>query len=157
MAQKILVALDDSENAMRAVDFIIKTFKPDSKVTLLSVLQDTAALCEMNSPELTSYFIAQQGTFCALEQEKKKLVDQAVEKARNLLTKSGFEDKNVTVKVEMKKAGIAQDIVDEAKVGGYDVIVMGRRGLSGIKEFFIGSVSQKVLHTARDISIMIVN
>jgi len=157
MSQKILVALDDSENALRAVDFITKTFKADSKVTLMSVLQDTAALCDMSSPELTSYFIAQQGTFCALEQEKKKLVDSAVEKAKDLLVKSDFSENNISIKVDMKKAGVAGDILEEAKLGQYDVIVMGRRGLSGIKEFFLGSISQKVIHGAKDISIMLVS
>lgn len=157
MAQKILVALDDSENAMRAVEFVTDTFKSDSKVTLMSILQDTAALCDMSSPELTSYFIAQQGTFCALEQEKKKLIEKATEKAKNLLIKAGFTESNISVKIEMKKMGVAGDIIQEAKLGGYDVIVMGRRGLSGIKEFFLGSVSQKVIHSAKDVSIMIVS
>ncbi|MDD2389872.1 MAG: universal stress protein [Desulfobacterales bacterium] len=157
MTQKILVALDDSENAMRAVEFITKIFKPDSRVTLMCVLQDTAALCDMSSPELTSYFIAQQGTFCALEQEKKKLVESAVENARALLLKADFFENNISIKVDMKKTGVAADILEEFKLGNYDVLVMGRRGLSGIKEFFLGSISQKVIHGAKDISIMLVS
>jgi len=35
--------------------------------------------------------------------------------------------------------------------------VMGRRGLSGIKEFFMGSISQKVLALALDVPILLVN
>jgi nucleotide-binding universal stress UspA family protein len=43
--------------------------------------------------------------------------------------------------------GIPGDaILSEAKLGGYDLIVMGRRGLSPIREMFLGSVSQAVLH-----------
>jgi nucleotide-binding universal stress UspA family protein len=34
---------------------------------------------------------------------------------------------------------------------------MGRRGLSGIKEFFLGSVSQKVLQSAKAVSVVLVN
>ncbi|MBL7181411.1 MAG: universal stress protein [Pseudomonadota bacterium] len=71
MVHKILVALDDSENAMRAVEYIAKLFTPENQVTLFSVILDTAMLCDMNSPELTPYFIAQQGTFCSLEDKKK--------------------------------------------------------------------------------------
>jgi len=52
--------------------------------------------------------------------------------------------------------GIARDIVAEAD-SGYDTIVMGRRGLSGIKEFVMGSVSQKVLHSVKDVSIILVS
>ncbi len=36
------------------------------------------------------------------------------------------------------------------------VIGLGRRGLSGLKKFFLGSVSQKVLHAVKDISVLIV-
>lgn len=39
-------------------------------------------------------------------------------------------------------------ILTEAREGGYDLIVLGRRGLSPLKELFLGSVSQAVLHRA---------
>lgn len=43
--------------------------------------------------------------------------------------------------------GLADDsILIEANQGGYDLIVMGRRGLSTLKEMLLGSVSQGVLH-----------
>ncbi len=156
MEQNILVAFDDSRNAMRAVDHVSKYFNPTNKVTLFSVLQDTQTLCNMNSPELTAYFLAQQASFCALEEKKKTIVEEALESARKILLEAGFELKNIKVKAAIKKDGIARDIINEAS-DGYDIVVMGRRGLSGIKEFFLGSVSQKVLHSIKDISVLIVN
>ncbi|MGD9017247.1 MAG: universal stress protein, partial [Desulfobacterales bacterium] len=60
MSQKILIAMDDSENAMRAVTQVANTFSKDTLVTLFSVLPDTATLCDMNSPELTPLFRSQQ-------------------------------------------------------------------------------------------------
>lgn len=39
-------------------------------------------------------------------------------------------------------------ILNEARQGGYGLIVIGRRGLSPLKELFLGSVSQAVLHSA---------
>jgi len=156
MEQKILVAFDDSQNAMRAVEFIAGSFTKEHKITLLSIIPDTAAICDMNSPSLTPYFISHQVTFCALEDQKKELVNEALQKAKELLLKAGFEEKNITMKVETKKKGIARDIIDEAH-SGYDTIVLGRRGLSGIREFVLGSVSQKVLHSARDMSVIVVD
>ena len=38
MGQKILIAFDDSENALRAVQYVARTFSPDNHVTLFSVL-----------------------------------------------------------------------------------------------------------------------
>lgn len=156
MQQKILIAFDDSENAMRAVEFVAGTFTPESKVTLYHVLQDTAALCEMNSPELTAYFQSQQTAFCALEDQKKILVDEAMQKAKAAIVAAGFDASRIDLKLELKKKGVARDIVDEAQKG-YQIIVLGRRGLSGIREFILGSISQKVLHAAKDISVLMVN
>lgn len=156
MDSNILVAFDDSENAMRAIDFITKNFNPAVKVTLLSIIQDTASLCEMNSPELTPYFKTQQNNFCLLEDKKKELVQNALDRARTFLLDAGFSDNNITIKVHPKKHGVARDIIEEAN-SGYNILVMGRRGISGVKEFFLGSVSQKIFNLSKDISVVIVN
>jgi nucleotide-binding universal stress UspA family protein len=153
---KLLVALDDSDNAVRAVEYVSKSFSPDHEVTLFSVIPDTQMLCNINSPELTPYFSSQKNLFCVLEDKKKELVEAAANRAKDLLLKAGFKEEKITVKIQTKKKGIARDIVAEAE-SGYETIVMGRRGLSGIKEFVLGSVSQKVLHSIKDVSIVIVS
>jgi nucleotide-binding universal stress UspA family protein len=154
MAKKILVALDESQNAMRAVEYIARSFTADHEVTLFHVALDTAAICNMNSPELTPYFTAQQITFCSLEDKKKELVRKAMDEARTRLIGVGFQEKKITTKIETRKKGVARDILAEAQ-SGYDTIVMGRRGLSGVSEFLMGSVSQKVLNNARGISVVL--
>ena len=154
MGKKILVPLDESKNAMKAVDFVARSFTPDHEVVLFNVALDTAAICDMNSPELTPYFTSQQMAFCSLEDKKKELAKKAVDAARDRLIKAGFEESKISVKIEIRKKGIARDILAEAQ-SGYDTIVMGRRGLSGIAEFFIGSVSQKVLSNAGKISVVL--
>jgi len=156
MSTKILIAFDDSENAMRAVDYVARFLAKDSRVTLFSVIPDTAALCGMNSPELTPYFKSQQNAFCVLEDKKKEILTGALLKARALLVTNGFGEKQIRARSEPKKKGIARDIAAEAQLG-YDLIVVGRRGMSGIKEFLLGSTSQKILHLAQEVSILIVN
>ena len=153
---KVLVALDDSENAARAVEYVSKNFSTDHEVILFAVLPDTHLLCNINSPELTPYFLAQRDVFCALEDKKKELIEVAAGRAKDLLMKAGFKEDKITVKIHAKKNGIATDIVAEAE-SGYETIVMGRRGLSSVKEFVMGSVSQKVLHSVKDVSIVIVS
>ncbi|MFO7667093.1 MAG: universal stress protein [Desulfobacterales bacterium] len=156
MGLNILVAFDDSDNALRAAEFVAKSFTHDSTITLLSILQDSIALCDMNSPELTPYFLTQQSAFCALEEKKREIVSEAMEKAKGMFVSSGFIEKNISMKIEKKKSGIARDIINEAQ-SGFDLIVVGRRGLSGIMEFILGSVSQKVLQYAKDTSVLVVN
>ena len=156
MAQKILLAIDDSENAIRAVEFVANTFTADNRITLFNVVQDTATMCEMNSPELTPYFTSQQSSFCLLEEKKKELVNEALQKSKTILLDAGFEEKNITIKAELNKDGVARDIIKEAQ-SNYNIIVMGKRGVSGIKDFLLGSISQKVFNLAKDISVLFVN
>ena len=156
MANRILVAFDESGNAMRAVKFIAKSFTPEHEITLFTVAMDTAAICDLNSPELTPLFLAQQINFCSLEDKKRELVDKAMLEAKRILLKAGFQEKNIAFKTQKKDKGIPRDILAEAQ-SGYDAVVLGRRGLSGIAEFFLGSVSQKVLHGSKDLSVILVN
>lgn len=156
MTQKIMLAFDNSENAMRAVEYVARSFSTEDKVTLFHVFSDSAVLCDMHSPELAEYFIAQQSSFCALEDKKKDLVREAMERAKVSLMGAGFPEENIAFKLENKKRGIARDILKEAE-DGYSMVVIGRRGLSAIAEFFIGSVSQKVLNSAKNVAVLIVN
>jgi len=156
MAQKILIALDDSENALRAVEYVAANFQNHASITLFSVLSDTASLCDMNSPELTPLFKSQQSSFCQLEDKKRSLVNEACQKGKDILSEAGWDPAYVSIKVGPKRKGIARDIIQEASQG-YDLVVIGKHGVSGIRDFFLGSVSQKVLQLAKDISVLIVN
>jgi nucleotide-binding universal stress UspA family protein len=90
-----------------------------------------------------------------MHKQKKQQVDLALKKAKNLLLQSGFAEKNITIKIDRRSSDIVRDIINEAD-DGYDIIVMGRRGRSSLKEFILGSISQKVLHSVKDKSVMIV-
>ena len=52
-----------------------------------------------------------------------------------------------------KKVGIARDILKESQQGKYTTLVIGRRGLSGIKQFLFRSVSNKVVQLAKKVSV----
>ena len=84
------------------------------------------------------------------------MVNDAGQNALAFLVESGFKKELIHIKIEIKKNNIAKDIVEEARTG-YDLVVLGRRGLSGMKDYFLGSISQKVLHMAPDVSLLFVN
>jgi len=54
---------------------------------------------------------------------------------------------NMDKKVELGHP--AKTIIDFAKKGNYDLIVMGRRGLNPVRRFVLGSVSDKVARHAQ--------
>ncbi len=156
MGMRILVALDDSENAMRAVEFVAGNFTPEQNITIFSVFMDTAMICEYYSPGLTPYFLTEQKSFCELEDKRRAALKNVQEQAKALFMRAGFPEERINIKMQPKSRGVARDIIEEAS-SGYQIVVLGRRGLSGIGEFFLGSVSQKVLHGCKDASILLVS
>ncbi|RJR43682.1 MAG: universal stress protein [Desulfobacteraceae bacterium] len=156
MGMRILVALDDSENAMRAAEFVARNFTPEHQITIFSVFLDTAMICDYYSPGLTPYFLTEQKSFCELEDKRRAALKNTQQSAKDLFIGAGFPEANINVKMQAKSRGVARDIIEEAS-SGYQIVVLGRRGLSGIGEFFLGSVSQKVLHGCKEASILLVS
>lgn len=155
MAKNILISFDDSENAMRAVQFAAGHFLRDAGITLFSVMEDTNTLCAMNSPELTPYFKAEQKAFCTLEDKKRELVETAIQVARRYLVEAGFDDQKVKVKTKQRSGSVARDIIAEAE-SGYDVVVIGKKGVSALQDFLFGSVAQKVLQGVKNTAVIAV-
>ncbi|MFO7860711.1 MAG: universal stress protein [Desulfosalsimonas sp.] len=155
MAKNVLISFDDSENAMRAVQFAADHFLRDAKITLFSVVEDSSTLCAMNSPELTPYFKAEQQAFCSLEDKKRELVETAIQAARRCLIEAGFDHERVHTKVNRRSSGVARDIISEAE-SGYDVVIIGRRGVSSLQDFLFGSVAQKVLQGVKNAAVLAV-
>lgn len=157
MAKKILLALDNSKNSLKAVKYVANALNTDAAITVLSILPDPTAGCGLDSPALIPLFKENMKTFCTLEEAKKVAVEGFLDEAKKTLVKAGFPSKNIAVKVRKKKTGIARDILKEAARGKYDTIVIGRRGLTGIKQFLFGSVSNKVVQLAQNASVIVVD
>jgi nucleotide-binding universal stress UspA family protein len=156
MTQKILVALDDSANAMRAVEQIARTCSSENHVTLYSALPKVEFKCLMDLNTLNREQHELHYSLCEdMQNQKKQQVDLALKKAKSRLLQSGFAEHNISIKMDRRSSDIARDIINEAE-DGYDMIVMGRRGRSALKEFILGSISQKVLHAVKDKSVLIV-
>ncbi|MGA1296613.1 MAG: universal stress protein [Burkholderiaceae bacterium] len=64
--------------------------------------------------------------------------------ARKLLDKAGVEHELV-----IRTGHVAQEIVDQADQGKFDLIVMGHKGRSALRDLLIGSVAQRVLALAK--------
>ncbi len=75
------------------------------------------------------------------------------ERAKNMLKETFYRAKRSSPNLEISTlvlAGRPSDrIVDTAKEGDFDLIVMGSRGLGGAKEFFLGSVADRVASEAK--------
>lgn len=157
MEKKCLIPVDRSMGSLKAVDYVAKNINADAAVTLLSLLPDPNPVCELDGPSLSPLFKENIKTFCATEGAKRSAVEGFMEEAKKTLVKAGFPSGNVSIRLRKKKGSIASDILKEASLGKYDTLVMGRRGLSGVSKFLSGSVCDKVLRRAKDVSVVVVD
>jgi nucleotide-binding universal stress UspA family protein len=51
---------------------------------------------------------------------------------------------------------IARSILEEARTGSYETIVVGRHGTSGIKRMFGGGVTEQLLQDAKGLAVWVV-
>jgi nucleotide-binding universal stress UspA family protein len=71
MRQKILVAFDDSENAMRAVEQVATTYTPDNEITLYSVLPEIDYGCVMDLNSLNQEQLQLHYSLCSDMQKQR--------------------------------------------------------------------------------------
>ena len=146
--KNILIAVDESENARRAVSYVgqflavIKGFK----VLILHVIRQ---------PE-EDYFPTSSEKDQWLDQYKLK-VDAMLKDYRQILIRAGFVPEDVSVRSTLRYCpSLAECILAERDQTGYSTIVVGRQGLSRSEEFLFGSVSSKIVNHARDCTVWVV-
>ncbi|MBX5465832.1 MAG: universal stress protein [Clostridia bacterium] len=136
MFRKILVAVDGSESAQRAVAAAaeLAASLPGAEVALLTVSEPV--------PLFVVDELRANGLDPAVLQERH--AEELLEAAAGPLRERGLDYVPLTAVGDP-----AGEICRAAQEGGYDLIVMGRRGLGPFQEMLAGSVSNKVVHRAR--------
>jgi len=150
-SRKVLVCVDRSENALRAVDhagFMLSG--TDTPVTVFHTMRNLRRYVPKEvleeAPELQELWKKKAGQDIA----------PFMEKARDMLLKAGLTEAQVSSKVVDGSRSPADDILKEARENGYGTIVLGRRGISGVKGFLFGSVTKKILNQATGLTIWLV-
>lgn len=134
VSDKILIAIDISDSAMNAVRFVGNIGgKSGYSVTLCHVVRDNEIFSDEN------YGDNPAGRTSML---------QVFENAKKILVENGFNPENINDKVISGAGSRAGSIARFAAEGGFPTIVMGRQGVSRVKEFFLGRVSKKVIYAA---------
>ena len=73
-----------------------------------------------------------------------------------MLLNASISESQLKTKVVDGTRDAATDILKEARSGGYGTLVLGRRGRSGVKEFFMGSITSKVMQDYAGMAVWIV-
>jgi nucleotide-binding universal stress UspA family protein len=146
--RNILLAVDDSDNARRAVDYVGATLGglEGFEVTLLHVISE---------PE-EDYF-AEAGEKQRWLEQYRSRITAVLEDYRRALGKAGFSDQSVRMRTPLRFCpSIAECILSELDASGYGTVVVGRKGLSRKEEFLFGSVSSKIVGHARNCTVWVV-
>ena len=147
MFEKILVALDGSEHSTRALENAIGIAERfNGRLTLLHVYSVTVPPVMMPEPST----LTPSGVPVVTPAEVSKIVDAAKEVGKRILADGGEKAKarGVAVETMLKEGNTVQEIVRAAREGDFNLIVMGVRGISKIRELLLGSVSDGVIKQA---------
>jgi len=129
MNVKILVAYDGSEQAQRALDWAAHLAREGSTVSVISVAPALEA-----SPRIADAIDPSSD----LDEHRRQL-----EQAAALLAAAG-----VTASTMLRAGNPAEEIIQAAEDGRFDVILVGIRGMGAVKRFLIGSVADRVVRHA---------
>ena len=146
--QKVMIAIDGSPSSMKAVDFVAEHLGGHHySVGLVHVLRGYGGL----APEEPDFMMP--GEYVALEHNA---MMQIFSDTREKLIKAGFEDSRIEERIVTGAYSRALAIVREAEAGGYGTIVAGRRGLTRVQEFFMGSVSSKIIQVGQKLTVWLI-
>jgi len=157
--KSMLIAIDDSKNAMKAVEYVAAQCKgaQDLRIGLVHVL-----------PNLPAIFWDEGHILSEDEKKERKRVvdkwladrrikmDPVFKKASDVLNEAGIATPQIQTKSISDSTDVAESILEEARDGGYQTIVVGRRGLSEGNRLLMGSVTSKIISQGNGLAITIV-
>lgn len=142
---KILVAIDGSENSMKAAVYAIDIAKKDnSQLIALTVL-------DISTPRRVSSSFITAPTYGLKElEEKRKEAQQSLDKVEKLAAKENNTANNNNIQfkseiIEDPTSRVGSAIVDYTERENVDLIVIGTRGRTGFKKMLLGSVASDVV------------
>ncbi len=146
--RRILLAVDESENSSRAVEYVGRFLGGIGgfAVEVVSIVEEPSEDVFAGKDERTRFL-----------EEKREAVRNVLERARDRLIDMGVDETAVSIRAHQRRCeNLAQCILDEQKSLEYGTLVLGRRGLSKSEEFLFGSVSSKIVRDAQNCTVWVV-
>ena len=129
MINKILVPIDGSDHAERALDFALDLAqKYSSEILILTVVQ---------YPIITEDVLYIQEYYKNIKSYYEKMLSEALENAKKTAP-------NLHITSKLMEGHPVDEIIETANEGKFDMIVMGRRGQGHLRHTLLGSVSDRV-------------
>ncbi len=151
---KVLVAVDGSEQSLRAIRYTASVFPPDRTQIVLFHVQ--AQLFDLFS-DLDAYphYKSRVTGLKRWATEQKMEITNTMDSAVVYFKQKGFPQSAITIKIPSKKVGITQDIIKES-YDGYHAIVVGNTGWSRFKDWLIKSTAIKLVAKIKHVPVVVV-
>ncbi len=151
-SKKILIAMDSSDTSLKAVDHVgfMVGGVSGAEILLYHVLP---GLSLFGAKEEEVDLADIEDLWVRKETEKISVV---FSKAKKILEDAGLPERQIKCKIKKGSTNVAKDILREAERRDFGTIAITRRGISKTREFFMGSVSNKVLASAANRAVWIV-
>ena len=150
-SKKMLIAVDSSKNSRKAVDYVGKfAAHTRGKLTLFHALRS------VSFGFVDDLVLQDKDTERQLLEEVDRDIPGMFRSYKDILIQSGVDEDRISTKAVLHSTSRSGDILQQAKQGGFGTIVMGRRGLSKVREFLMGRVTNKVLNRAEGFALWIV-
>jgi nucleotide-binding universal stress UspA family protein len=149
--KNVLIAVDNSENAMRAVDHA--GFILSGTEVMVTVFHSKRDLRRFVPKEVLQEFPGVQKFW---QKKAGDMVAPYMKKARSKLLQAGLAENQISVKVIDGSRSAARDILNEAEENAIGTVILGRKGYSNVEDYSMGSTTKKVLDRASDMTVCIV-
>lgn len=146
--EKVLLPVDRSEHAERAVTFAGKILSNIedfiSEITILYVIAGGYLSEHMKNIDFRAEILVESELFKKIKMKHyEENIKPFLESYEQILRDEG-------VKTDLKKTVLEGDpgnkIIEHASKENFSTVILSRRGMSSLKGFFVGSVSNKVIH-----------
>ena len=144
----ILIALDESENAKRALLYAADFLGGSAgfRATILNVVPVP--------PD--DFFASEKDRDKWIGEQSSKSGDM-LERYREVLLQSGFSGDKVATRVEVARGrSVAECVLEVQRELKCCTVIVGRRGISKREEFIYGSTSNKVLHSGKNCAVWVI-
>ncbi|MCE5213886.1 MAG: universal stress protein [Methanobacterium sp.] len=141
MYHKILLPTDGSKYAEKAAEHAIWIASQSGADIIALNVVDTSSLVGLPAEDLTVRVTE------ILKEEAKKSLDTIEEMMSEFIKKQGL--KNIKLIKESKEGSPADVILKTVDKEEIDLIVMGTSGKHGLDRFLLGSVTEKVVRSAK--------
>jgi nucleotide-binding universal stress UspA family protein len=150
-SKNILLAIDHSENAMRAVDHA--GFMLSGTDANVAVFHSKRDLRRFVPAEVLDEFPGVQKFW---QKKAGDVVAPYMRKAREILIEAGLAENQISVKLVDGSRSAARDILEQAEKNSIGTIMLGKKGSSAVQDYSLGSITKKVLDGASDMAVCIV-